>query len=437
VFLAFVLRAGVLWIKRDNLNVDPDAYRAVAQGLLEGEGFSNQVTGEPTAFRAPLYPLVLAGVLFVCDNNLSIALLHLVAGTATVWLTLRIGRKLDLGHASTLAALLVAVDPLLLQYTTSVMTETVFTFLLTALLVSVMRDQSGGDASSSAESNLRLPAIRQIAIGALFGLCALCRPTIWPVALLFAIWWTWHLFRHSEWGARRRAVPWVAIVSAVVVVSPWLVRNVIVFHKPIVTTTHGGYTLLLGNNPVYYRQEVDQPFGTIWEDAPPGQTQQDWLKDVRSRMQDELGNDSTEPVRDRWMYGEAFETINDEPQTFLRACLLRFVKFWNVVPQGKARDEIPRIVVWGTAAFYTFELVGFLFGLTRVARRRWPDWMPLLVAIVGFSLVHLVFWTNARMRAPVIPAIALFCAVGLKSLHDAWRGARQGGASDLASRRNP
>ena len=34
--------------------------------------------------------------------------------------------------------------------------------------------------------------------------------------------------------------------------APWAVRNAHVFGRPIVTTTHGGYTLLLGNNPQYY-----------------------------------------------------------------------------------------------------------------------------------------------------------------------------------------
>jgi hypothetical protein len=254
----------------------------------------------------------------------------------------------------------------------------------------------------------------------------LCRPTIWPVGLLFAVWWVVHHWRSRERESRWRAVPWLTIVSVAVVVSPWLIRNLAVFGKPIYSTTHGGYTLLLGNNPVYYQQEVGQPLGTVWEDAPAGLTQRDWLADVRARMANELGNDASEPEQDRWMYREAFQTMTNRPQTFLRACALRFIRFWNVVPLGQARTGIPSVVVWVVGGFYVAELLGFLFGLTRVPRAQWPRFMPLLIVIVGFSFVHLVFWTNTRMRAPVIPAISLFCAVGYSALIQRHREAASG-----------
>ena len=82
---------------------------------------------------------------------------------------------------------LVAVDPLLLQYTPYVMTETVFTLLLTALLAAITCDCRGGK--------------RQVAVGVLFGLCALCRPTIWPVGIFAAAWWGWRWIVAPPTGA--------------------------------------------------------------------------------------------------------------------------------------------------------------------------------------------------------------------------------------------
>jgi hypothetical protein len=419
ILLAFALRAGVLWVHRADLAEDPDAYRSVAEGLLEGKGFANQVTGKPTAFRPPLYPLVIAGGLSLNRGMLPIAVFHLLAGTGTVWLTLRIGRKLGLGSGAVVAALLVAVDPLLLQYTSYVMTETVFTFLLTALLAAVVEMQIEIDGP-------RGGARRQIETGILFGLCALCRPTIWPVGVLAVIWWIVSQLTSQTTTSRWRTLPWLLLVSVAVVVSPWLIRNLIVFGKPIYTTTHGGYTLLLANNPVYYQQEVEQPFGTVWEDAPAGATQRDWLVEMRARMASDLGKDASEPEQDRWMYSESYRTIRDQPQAFLRACLLRFTRFWNVAPLGRARAGFSAILVWGVTVFYVVELIGFVFGLTRVPRGDWSRWTPLLITIIGFTLVHLVFWTNTRMRAPVIPAISLFFAVGWGDLQRALRGAQTG-----------
>ena len=48
------------------------------------------------------------------------------------------------------------------------------------------------------------------------------------------------------------------------VISPWMIRNLLVFGEPVWTTTHGGYTLALANNPVYYREVLNGPPGRVW-----------------------------------------------------------------------------------------------------------------------------------------------------------------------------
>jgi hypothetical protein len=37
----------------------------------------------------------------------------------------------------------------------------------------------------------------------------------------------------------------------------------------------------------------------------------------------------------------------------------------------------------------------------------------MMLLIAAFTLVHLVFWTDMRMRAPIVPAIALLASRGL------------------------
>ena len=46
--------------------------------------------------------------------------------------------------------------------------------------------------------------------------------------------------------------------------SPWAIRNQLQFGRPIVTTTHGGYTLLLANNPEFYQWLRAGPWGSVW-----------------------------------------------------------------------------------------------------------------------------------------------------------------------------
>ena len=56
----------------------------------------------------------------------------------------------------------------------------------------------------------------------------------------------------------------IGLLAAVCGLAPWAIRNQIVVGRPIVSTTHGGYTLLLGNNPSFYDHLRTAPRGTVW-----------------------------------------------------------------------------------------------------------------------------------------------------------------------------
>jgi hypothetical protein len=68
-------------------------------------------------------------------------------------------------------------------------------------------------------------------------------------------------------------------------------------------------------------------------------------------------------------------------------------------------------------------------GLVQAELWRWPRIAaPLVVA--GLSMVHSVFWTDLRMRAPIIPAIALIAAGAAWPGFVRSRPARLGSESD-------
>ena len=414
---AFLLRTATVVVQFDKLSIDRDGYRGIAHRLADGLGYSlpPSKTGEnlPTAYRPPLYPLVLTGIFCLNAGEVGIAALQILLGTLTVLLTYLAGRRLGLGRAAFLATGLVACDPLLLQYTALPMTETLCTFLVTLLLKELVywlrpahdhRTSRDGELSTVGnQSRLKL-----CLIGGLFGVCLLCRPTIVVFGLFGLLWWL-------AIGVRNRSIPplnlWPVALAAAVVVSPWMIRNQLVIGRPTPATTHGGYTLLLGNNPVFYHEVVDQPWGTVWDTAARDRTQAAWLSGVEAELVSDRAID--EPSRDRWMYRRACQNIANEPGLFFRACGLRFVRFWNVIPLGPSRDAIPHFVVWCVGLFYTFEILAFLAGAIALLRKRPAGWFPLFLMIAAFSLVHLFFWSNMRMRAPVIPAIALIAGAGL------------------------
>jgi hypothetical protein len=301
---------------------------------------------------------------------------------------------------------MVAVDPLLVQYTTLPMTEALCALLATwlaCLLVSVP-----GESVDEPRS-----AAQQLLIGVVFGLCVLSRPTFWAFGVLLALGWLITSVRFGRAGAIVKALPVWTLVGLIATVSPWIVRNALVFGRPIVTTTHSGYTLLLGNNPVFYQQEINQPWGTVWEDAPPEQSQETWYATVLTEMRADIGDDAGEVEVDRWMSRRAYRHIAAEPALFLKACLHRFLRFWSASPQRPALGSLPAIAKWSVWFFYSLVIVGFVLGLARIGRlRNRRDWSPVLLLVVSFTLVHLVYWSNIRMRAPVVPLIALVSAYG-------------------------
>jgi hypothetical protein len=427
IVIAVMLRAVALGLGSGHLAEDRDDYLVVAERYAD-QGFWSPFKGIPNSFRPPLYPLVVAALLKVGGGSASLGLLQLILGTATVALTCHIGQRLGLGTLSFVAGGLVALDPLLIEYTTFPMTETLFTFLVAIFVAVAMPRRS--------EAVGRRPAIlRAAAVGAVFGACALCRPTIWPVAGLATVWSLW---RSCRSGVRVSGLLWtgmIAALAAAAVVAPWILRNLKILRSPVLTTTHGGYTLLLGNNEAFFRQVAARPLWEEWRDSKPDRFQGPWFRKLVAEMDGEIGPAAGELAQDRWMYRRAWRDIAAEPRLFLRACLLRFAEFWNVVPLSPSRSAVSTVFVWGLGAGYSIELALFVVGLGALFRR-WDDrWTFPLLLVLNFTLVHLLYWSNMRMRAPLVPLIALVAARGIAGVFGLVKPARNDSAAAIISER--
>ena len=89
------------------------------------------------------------------------------------------------------------------------------------------------------------------------------------------------------------------------------------------------------------------------------------------------------------------------------------------MPLLPSRSALPHSVVWAFCVGYVAELVLFVAGLVEFDIDGWDRrWMLPLCLILNFTLVHLVYWSNMRMRAPLVPLIALIAARGLSTWFD-------------------
>jgi hypothetical protein len=410
IAFAAIVRIAAVAVWSAHLADDRDDYWTVARSYVE-HGFWTPFTPLPNSFRPPLLPLALAGLLTLGWGTIALGVLQIVLGTASVALTLLAGKRLGLGRLSLVAAALVACDPLLIAYTTFPMTETLFTFLVIALVTAAIRNS----LSVANPERFGLSVGRAAVVALLFGACALCRPTIWPTALLAGAWLGWESLRTRRLPRQLILSATVAALTCAALVAPWAIRNYKILGSPVVTTTHGGYTLLLGNNPEFFRHVAERPLTELWSDREPDRFQQAWLTRLTAQRQREIGYHADEVAQNQWMYQQAWKSIAAQPGLFLRACALRFVLFWNVVPLLPSRSTLPQSVVWALCAGYVAELILFVVGLVSLVRTWDRRWVLPLCVILNFTLAHLVYWSNMRMRAPLVPLIALVAAYGLST----------------------
>lgn len=401
--LAVVVRGGWLAADCQSLRTDPDTYRQLARHLLSDGTFGYRIpdaaTGTSrvysTAYRPPLYPLILAACGWLDDvGPTSIAILHALVGVATVLLVYRLSQAWLLGGWGFWAAVLAACDPILLNQSSHVMTETVATLLAVLGLLALTRLTVVPTAS------------RALWAGASVALAALCRPTflVWGAAIAVAILLVpQHAFRRRLWLAGS------FVLAGGLVLAPWAVRNALLFGRPIVTTTHGGYTLWLGNNEEFYGFLTQAQWGAVWDSQP---VDEQYLQ-VRRELQDD------ELQADRWAYDQALASIRRDPASFLRACVFRVGSLWGLVPHQIAADEPPvrRLARYAVGVWYAVVSVLALVGVASLGCKlcRAP-WLWGLLLCLSLTAMHAAYWSNLRMRAPLVPVVCLAAAVGARAI---------------------
>ena len=415
VLLAVAVRGGFLLARGDSYEGDPDAYRAIAIGLAE-TGMYGQIGpgGEatPTAFRPPLYPAVLS---LLVDNGrlpaVAVATLHLGLGVATVLLTYWTARRILSAAGGIVASILVAVDPILLDASTQLMTETLAATLAAAVSWWWVRGfDSGGQPSRVGRLSFA------VALGGWLGLAYLCRPTFLVWACLLA--GSFALL--PQVSRRRRCVGTCAVLAVVAVtVGGWTWRNVRTWGEPIWATTHGGYTLLLGNNPLFYNYLRERAWFQPWDAEP-------FLAAYRHRYQGDPRSEAfwerswaDEPVRfpdspgevadDRLAYESARATIRREPAMFAWSAAVRLGRLWSPIPHRAGGRSLAVVIASGLYYLALYAMIAV--GLWRLGRRAVsPRWWPVWTLVITLSVVHSVYWSNLRMRAPAMPGLAIVAA---------------------------
>ncbi len=446
IWLAFLvavllLRGGGAIALFPSMQQDPDAYVAMAEGWATSGTFGRIDSNgpvSPTAYRPPLYPWVLSWMVHDSVlNRQSVAILHLVLGTATCLLTVLIAMRLLHCNTPPLAAitsgLCVAIDPILIRQSSLVMTETLATFFAVAvwwLWLRAIKPAAKPLENGLPGNHLQGSAWTIAAVGAMLGFSCLLRPTslVWAGLMILM------LLCISLWSRKQLYQPVLLGLAVTIVLVPWVVRNHKVLGEPLLTTTHGGYTLLLANNPVLYSHFEQENLSRNWDENrfhrlwDKRRSEDPRLADYWNDSEAEDANRIAKPIPmrteiedDRLANETAIATIKRSPVTFVKSCFARFLWFFAVNPgQGQA-STLPSIAI---GVWYSVTLGLFFLSLVLALSSWWSrkrksklsgvgEWIPAIALSLSLVLIHSVYWSNMRMRAPMMPVVYIAVILSL------------------------
>ena len=402
------------------LEGDAVSYDNIANNLIEGHGYSRGYDThiKPTATRGPTYVLLLASIYAIFGHNYTyVNVFQIIIDCLSCLLLFRICKRLfRRNDAATLASFIYAIYPPFIIYTQRILTETLIIFLST-LAVSLFIDFE----LFKKKSALYICAI-------VIGLATLSKPILLLTPLIFYL--STIKTEKRSYRAREMLVQFVLIG---LVMSPWVVRNFVVFHSFIPGVTQGGITFWGGTGPAngHVVPGVESTLVPIPED----------LKErVRSAT---AGMSETE--KDRWFYKEGLRVIKDNPARYLRVIIRKVPRLWF----NLAKDEPPHLVArtFGRVGVETGEvgrfailfalgnLIAFILAVIGIIRERPPQFSVnlLIWLIVYYTLVHMVFFSAFRYSLPVYAYLFCFSAAGIASI---FAGKRKEPASADSFRNN-
>ena len=371
----------------------------IARNVADGKGYalSSLLTyfsvGRlvPTAARSPIPILVLAGLLKIFKEHylypLFIYSWSLSALTATALYFLA-RRYLGSSKMALVSALLYCVylPEMNIATTYAAASESLFTLLLMLYFLAV--------SNSLQSRQLKWAA----AAGGLLALACLSR----PVVLFFPFFYVFESYQQICAGAGRRerlrqVIAGILVYGGIFLagLAPWVIRNQIVFHQPIVTTTLGGYNLLRHNGMIAEnRFELAASAGEFEPRAR--QVVLDAGRDI---------NRLNEAQLDDVLSRKALSIIRRYPARYLKLCAIRTVWLWYKISEAQPRYLYPNLMI------YLFLFPGLFFVFYR------PHPLNLFaVHFLYFIVFHAALNVQFRFICPMMPygiMIAVYTAASV------------------------
>jgi hypothetical protein len=268
---------------------------------------------------------------------------------------------------------------MLLIFPLALATENLFFLLVLASILALLRLVQPATSGSA--------IVQPVFAGVLLGLAALTRSVILPFAGL-AILWIWAILRQ-----RQTAI--VALLALVATITPWMVRNSLLAHKPTGIETAMGYNLYVGYHP---QSTGSFTFGPSL----------DLLSILDDQQRDEIGT------------RKAIEFIRQDPGRFPYLAARRLGYFFNLELRAFTYFYVnnflgylppPLLILTLLLLALPFIVVSLSAAMGWPLLPRRPETLLLLLLFVGYLLPHVLILSEERFHLTLIPFFAILAAL--------------------------
>ncbi|MDD5431477.1 MAG: glycosyltransferase family 39 protein [Candidatus Omnitrophica bacterium] len=385
VVVAIIVRIVCFLYYQAHSGIEPFEYEIIAENLIQGKGFIIGVHGAiQRAAIAPVYPALCAIIYLLLGHHHSLVIFLQIAFNAGICIVIfSIARRIFDLKCAYFSAILVALHPGMIIYSaTKLHSLSFYSFLICGsillLVISLKRNKLS----------------HKIILGILSGICVLERATFLP---FFVLAWVWLLYYSIDKKEAKNTII-ISIISVILIVSPWVIRNTIIFKRFVFIQTNQWWGFWAGNNP--------KSSGTLY--MPSGKTAieespEEFHKKLFSL--DEIGQ------------MELFKTtaltfVRKHPVKFGILTAKKFYYFWWFSPQ--AGFLYPSAYLAWYKIYYSVVLLFSIIGLIvafyiKIAR---PLINLILLLFISNSILHSFYYLEGRHRWSMEPLLFIFFSFG-------------------------
>jgi 4-amino-4-deoxy-L-arabinose transferase-like glycosyltransferase len=382
LILALFIRVGYVYVQiNHNLfhvaTFAPDSVRYInlAENIIE-QGMYSYEGRVSTANDTPGFPFFLAGLRLVFGPSLAaIYVAQIILSVATVLMVFFLARAYFSDQAGLCAAALAAVYPMGFIFVATPLTETLYTFLVTAFLAVFARISRGVPWALGA--------------GLVGGMAVLTRPIVGGfigiACLVLAL------------EPKRRRLALMTLCVLLLIMTPWVIRNAHVFGEFIPLSTTSGYQIYAGNAADSTGGSDGHMSAGIDFSHPPVQPQ-----------------DVSDNQWSKKLTAMGLEGYSQDPWLFFKRLPHKIWNMWRPT--------------WGGASVKNWVVIGGVYLLIWILAFNclWSRQCraPVLWAFVMYHVVvHALIFGIVRYRIPVEPALIAIAGGGAACL---WNRLRQG-----------